>query len=148
MKLSLWLNLKYFLNIPEYSCIMMKLSLWLNLLTVLVMMCSPWTRTGGNLQVTCTPLCTPLFIYVPHVPQMGYKWGTKSSPPQWGWLWNQDGALVELDNKYIYFTTIFFSLSRRVFSISSSTLPSPEDSPGPLPCPLTISILRTAKTHN
>ena len=36
------------------------------------------------------------------------------------------GALAELGNKYdFYFTTIFFSLSRRVFSISSSTLPSP-----------------------
>ena len=73
-------------------------------------------RTDANLQVTCTPLCTPLLkmyptfarakghfevvlglkrskydhfstfsdfdIDVPHVPQMGYKWGTKSSPPQ------------------------------------------------------------------
>ena len=28
------------------------------------------------------PTLYPTFLDVPHVPQVGYKWGTKGSPPQ------------------------------------------------------------------
>ena len=39
---------------------------------------SDWWELAGFL---CPTLC-PTFRDVPHVPQMGHKWGTKSSPPQ------------------------------------------------------------------